>query len=97
MDEKFIRPLTLPTVFSSNYAYARTLNDPISYLIMVSLSLILENVVIIDETEIEEKMSLFEKIFECFNNYDPKVFRLLHHEELMIVQEMALFEQDQHC
>ena len=42
-------------------------------------------------------MSLFEKFFDCFNNYDPNVFRELYHEVFMIVQEMTLFDRDQHC
>ena len=42
-------------------------------------------------------MSLFEKFVDCFNNYDPDVFRELHHEEFMVVQEMALLDRDQHC
>ena len=42
-------------------------------------------------------MSLFEKFVDCFNNYDPIVFRELHHEEFMVVQEMALLDRDQHC
>ena len=42
-------------------------------------------------------MSLFDKFVDCFKNYDADVFRELHHEDFMFVQELALLDRDQHC
>lgn len=42
-------------------------------------------------------MSLFDKMLDCFENYDPQSFRALHHEEFMFIRELQLVDLDEQC
>ena len=44
-------------------------------------------------------MSIFEQVTAAFaaENYDPSVFKNLHHEEFIFVRELDLISRDELC
>jgi len=42
-------------------------------------------------------MGIHEDLVSCFSNYDPDVFREIHHDEFMMVRETELSTRDEHC